>query len=173
MRPIADWPTTTALASARLEMQPLQTHDAEELAELFDDSRLHEFIGGSPDSADELRVRYTRQVVGHSPDRSERWFNWILRHRSTGSAVGTVQATVADRTGVIVAEVAWIVAVGHQHQGYARESAATMVAWLREQGAETIIAHIHPDHRASTAVARALGLTPTDQVVDGELRWVG
>ena len=34
-----------------------------------------------------------------------------------------------------------------------------------------MIAHIHPEHRASQRVARAVGLVPTTQVVDGEVRW--
>ncbi len=47
-----------------------------------------------------------------------------------------------------------------------------MVAWLREQRAG-IVAHIHPDHQASAAVARAVGLAPTSTLEDGELRWEG
>jgi RimJ/RimL family protein N-acetyltransferase len=34
-------------------------------------------------------------------------------------------------------------------------------------------AHVHPDHGASSAVARALGFSPSDVVVDGEIRWTG
>lgn len=36
---------------------------------------------------------------------------------------------------------------------------------------DTLVAHIHPDHHASAAVATALGLTPTDLWYDGERRW--
>jgi RimJ/RimL family protein N-acetyltransferase len=35
------------------------------------------------------------------------------------------------------------------------------------------VANIHPDHGASAAVARHLGLAPTDEFDDGEVRWVG
>jgi hypothetical protein len=37
--------------------------------------------------------------------------------------------------------------------------------------AVAVIAHIHPDHQASAAVAAAAGLTPTDERHDGEVRW--
>jgi RimJ/RimL family protein N-acetyltransferase len=47
-----------------------------------------------------------------------------------------------------------------------------MVAWLRAHGVDEIAALIHPDHTASSNVARRLGLTPTDDRVDGEVRWV-
>jgi len=72
--------------------------------------------------------------------------------------VGTVQATVteqsADQAGLL-AEVAWVVAAPHQGYGYARDAAGAMVAWLREQGVATVVAHVHPDHRASQGVASA------------------
>lgn len=46
-----------------------------------------------------------------------------------------------------------------------------MVSWLAEQGASRIDAHIHPEHGASAGVARNAGLTPTDDMVDGEVVW--
>lgn len=36
-----------------------------------------------------------------------------------------------------------------------------------------MIAHIHPEHAASHAVALRCGLRPADEVVDGEVRWTG
>jgi RimJ/RimL family protein N-acetyltransferase len=91
----------------------------------------------------------------------------MLRRRDTGEMVGTVQATV---TGV-VAELAWVVAVPHQGQGYAREAALAVRDRLRDDGVTRFTACIHPDHVASAGVARALGLAPTGTVVDGEIRW--
>lgn len=34
------------------------------------------------------------------------------------------------------------------------------------------VADVHPDHAASQAVARSLGLVASGEVVDGEDRWV-
>jgi hypothetical protein len=48
-----------------------------------------------------------------------------------------------------------------------------MGAWLREQGVATVVADVHPDHRASQGVARAVELTPTGITVDGEIRRQG
>ena len=125
------------------------------------------FIGGRPATEAELRERYTRQVAGHSSDGSEAWLNWVVRRRDGGELVGTVQATVSGST----AELAWVVAVAHQGRGYAREAATAVQTWLRTTGVSEFLAHIHPDHAASAGVARALGLAPTDTVVDGEIRW--
>jgi len=82
-------------------------------------------------------------------DGSERWFNWVVRHRASGAAVGTVQSPVTSHDGVPGADVAWVIASAHQHRGYAREAAAAMAAWLRQQGADVITAYVHPDHEAS------------------------
>lgn len=59
----------------------------------------------------------------------------------------------------------------HQGRGYATEAATAMVAWLRADGVGCVMADVHPEHHASNAVARRLGLAPTGEIVDGELRW--
>ncbi|MGH3779611.1 MAG: GNAT family N-acetyltransferase [Pseudonocardiaceae bacterium] len=121
----------------------------------------------------ELRRRYTRQVVGQSEDGSEWWLNWVVRRRDDLGAVGYVQATVTRIPGGFQAEVAWVIGTRHHHQGFAQAAAALMVGWLRQCGVPTIVAHIHPHHHASAVVARSIGLTPTRQVEDGEVRWQG
>lgn len=94
-----------------------------------------------------------------------------MRRCCDRQAVGAVQATVAETGDGLSAEIAGVVATAHQGRGYAREAAEAMVSWLREQGAGNIVAHIHPDHQASAAMARAVGLAPTSTLEDGELRW--
>jgi RimJ/RimL family protein N-acetyltransferase len=66
-----------------------------------------------------------------------------------------------------------VVSTKQQRQGFAKEAAQALLAWLRERGVASVIAHVHPQHQASMAVARALGLAPTDTVADGEVRWEG
>ncbi len=161
------------LASERLELELLRPEHADEMAPLLDDPALHTFIGGKPATAEELRDRYERHAVGRSPDRSEVWLNWIVRRRDSGQVVGTVQATASEQHGKLAAEVAWVVGTAHQRHGYAKEAARLMVEWLQRQGVEVVIAHVHPRHEASMAVARAVGLSPTSGVVEGEVRWQG
>ena len=87
------------------------------------DERLHRFIGGRPATDDELRDRYNRLVAG--PSRPEEvWFNWIVRRRSDGQALGTVQATVVTDDGQSIASIAWVIGVDWQNQGFASEAAA-------------------------------------------------
>lgn len=168
---IDDVPGVQHLSSDRLDLEPLRFEHADEIAPLLDDAELHTFIGGEPATRDELRARYARQVVGRSPDGSQRWLNWVVCRRDNGRAVGTTQATIGEQDGALTADIAWVIGTSQQRQGYAREAAKVMVRWLRHQGVEVVVAHVHPHHQASMVVARAIGLAPTDTVVDGEVRW--
>ena len=94
-----------------------------------------------------------------------------MRPEPDGPIVGTVQATVTVEDDRLVAEVAWVVATGHQGRGYAKAGTSAMVEWLRAQGVLVLVAHVHPDHRASQGVAASVGLANTGAVVDGEERW--
>jgi RimJ/RimL family protein N-acetyltransferase len=161
------------LESRRLILEPLRVEHAQEMAVTLDDQALHTFTGGEPATVDELRRLYERQVVGHSPDGTQSWLNWVLRRRDDAAPVGLMQATVTGPADRPEAEVAWVVGTAQQHQGFAREAAQLIVGWLREHGAAVIVAHIHPDHRASEAVAESVGLAATAQMVEGEVRWTG
>ncbi|WP_328871595.1 GNAT family N-acetyltransferase [Streptomyces sp. NBC_00287] len=151
------------LRTPRLDLLPLRVEHAEEMAAVLADPALHTFIGGSPLAPEDLPARYERLVAG-SPDPEVSWCNWVLRLRAEGCLVGTVQATVTAQA----AEIAWVVGTPWQGRGLASEAARTLVDGL---AGRTVVAHIHPDHTASAAVARAAGLAPTDEWQDGEVRW--
>jgi RimJ/RimL family protein N-acetyltransferase len=157
----------SSIDTSRLLLEPRRVEDPDEMAGLLDDASLHRYTGGRPETCEELRVRYARQVAG----ASRGWPNWIVRQRDTSAIVGTVHATLFDDHGRGAAELSWIVISSQQGKGYAREAAAGMVAWLREHGVESFVAHVHPEHAASIAVARGLGMTPGASRGDGEVRW--
>jgi RimJ/RimL family protein N-acetyltransferase len=154
----------------RVVLLPLRLEDADEMVGVLSSPDLYAFTGGEPPGRETLRERYARLVVGHSPDREQEWLNWVVRVKGDqGAAVGTVQATVLRAGGR--AEVAWIIGADRQGQGYGSEAAAAMTHALIAAGVPIVVAHIHPDHVASQAVARSCGLTPTELFHDGERRW--
>ncbi|MET9265812.1 GNAT family N-acetyltransferase [Amycolatopsis sp. NPDC004079] len=157
--------TAQLIETARLDLLPLSVSHAEEMASVLSDPALHTYIGGAPDSLAALRSRYRRMTAG-SPDPAVSWLNWVIQVRDSGLA-GTVQATVSGS----VAEIAWVVGTPWQGRGIATEAARGLVGWLLSQPVDAIIAHIHPENRASAAVAAAAGLTATDEWQDGEIRW--
>ncbi|GAA1964893.1 GNAT family N-acetyltransferase [Kitasatospora viridis] len=154
------------IRTERLTLLPLLVEHAREMATVLADPALHRFIGGEPDNAPALLARYRRLVAG-SPDPAVSWCNWVVQ--MDGSLTGTVQATVTD--GGTTAEVAWVVGTPWQGRGIAREAARGLVGWLAGHGVRTVLAHVHPEHHTSAAVAAAAGLAPTERWQDGERRW--
>ena len=139
------------------------------MAVVLADDELYDFIGGAAPTVGELRERYRRQVAGRSDDGTETWHNWIVRRRADELAVGTVQATITD--GGRTAEIAWVIGVPWQGQGYASEAASGLIDRLQQLGVRTVTAHVHPGHGASAAVATRAGLAPTEVIEDGERVW--
>jgi RimJ/RimL family protein N-acetyltransferase len=161
------------ITTQRLDLLPLEVEHAEEMAAVLSDPALHSFTGGAPDTPDALRARYQRMIAG-SPDPAVSWLNWVIRLRDDACLTGTVQATISPAgrgTEATEAEIAWVVGTPWQGRRIAGEAARGLVDWLSRQPITTVVAHIHPDHRASADVATAAGLTPTDQWQDGEIRW--
>ncbi len=155
-----------AIDTPRLRLEPLTADHASEMVSVLASSELYRYTGGSPPTIEELKRLYEFQVSG-SPRSEEWWLNWVIR--ADGGACGYVQATVVEG----VADVAWVVGIGWQGKGYAKEAAAGMVDWLARHGVASLSADIHPQHVASQRVAAALGLEPTDVFIEGERRWVG
>ncbi|WP_432154036.1 GNAT family N-acetyltransferase [Streptomyces tricolor] len=159
-----------AIGTARLDLLPLRVEHAEEMATVLSDPALHSFIGGTPVTPQALRSRYRRMTAG-SPDPAVSWLNWVIRLRDESCLTGTVQATVGPSGHGPLAEIAWVVGTPWQGRGIATEAARGLVARLGRRSVHTVVAHIHPGHRASAAVATAAGLTPTDAWHEGEVRW--
>lgn len=159
------------IEGGRIVLTPLAAGDAEEMTGVLAGEQLYAFTGGHPPTAGELQARYARQVAGRSADGREEWRNWIIRRAADRQAVGFVQATITGRAGEEVAEIAWVIGLAWQGNGYAGEAARALVAWLDDRGVAAIQAHIHPGHAASAAVARGAGLRPAGQFDDGEQLW--
>jgi RimJ/RimL family protein N-acetyltransferase len=159
------------LETERLRLVAVRAADAEEMAVVLGDARLHEFTGGSPLNALELRSQYQRWAAG-SGKPGELWLNWIVRLRATGEAIGFVQTTVTQlRRSRPVAEVAWVIGVPWQGRGFAAEAAGALVRWLSHAGVTDVTACIHPQHRASERVAERCGFTLTSGMIKGERVW--
>ncbi|MFE9793868.1 GNAT family N-acetyltransferase [Streptomyces goshikiensis] len=156
------------IAARRLDLLPLAVGHAAEMALVLADPALYAFTGGTPLPPEALRARYARLVAG-SPDPAVVWCNWVVRLRQDGRLIGTVQATLTparDR-----AELAWVVGTPWQGHGYGAEAARALAEWLTALPVGRLVAHVHPDHHASAAIAAACGLTGTRHRQDGEVRW--
>ena len=132
------------------------------------DPELYRFTGDSPPSLEVLEHRYRAQVIG-PPAKRGGLAQLDPQTRRIEDAIGFVQATVIGDS----AELAWVVGLAWQGQGYATEGAQAMRDWLAAMGTTQFTAHIHPDHVASGKVATAIGLRRTNEMdSDGEVIWV-
>jgi RimJ/RimL family protein N-acetyltransferase len=162
-------PTALTLTTAHLILEPSTARDASELFDVLNDTRLYTYTGGAPQTLEDLRTRYLRLETQRSPDGSEAWLNWTIRLQATRRAIGTLQATVTSEG---IATVAWVIGYEWQHRGYATESAHALIGWL--MSLDTLLevrAFIHPQHEASSRIARACSLQLTSELVDGEVVW--
>ena len=153
------------LESDRLVLSPMVRDDAEDLFGLLRDPALRRFTGGAPPaSADDLREGIGLRESRRSPERDELWLNWTLRLRSSGEAVGYVQAGVGERG----ADLAWVVGTPFQNRGYATEAGRRAADWIYEQfEVSELRAAIHPDHAASRKVAARIGMQPSGEITAG------
>jgi RimJ/RimL family protein N-acetyltransferase len=159
------------IETSRLRLVALRPEHAMEMAAVLADPGLYTFTGGTPPRPDELRARYERWNEGSSSPGVS-WLNWVIWFREQRRLVGTVQATISLADEGRVAEVAWIVGGLWHGRGIATEAARALAAWLRTQSVDLVVAHIHPDHDASSAVAAAAGLAPTEHWQEDERRWL-
>jgi RimJ/RimL family protein N-acetyltransferase len=158
------------IGTNRLRLVPIEPGHAGEMARVLADPALYAFTGGSPLSAGALRERYQRLAAG-APEPGVTWANWVIQDRGSGRLAGYVQATITAGEHGPEAEVAWVVGSAWHGRGLATEAARGLAGWLAGHGVATIVAHIHPDHHASAAVAAAVGLKPSGGWHDGEQRW--
>ncbi|HET6967688.1 MAG TPA: GNAT family N-acetyltransferase, partial [Ornithinibacter sp.] len=159
---------TRPLRGHGLVLEPLAPAHAPEMVGVLSDPGLYRFTGGAPPTLGELEGRYARHADG-SGDPGEEWHTWVVRLGDDGPAVGYVQATVRPAEGL--AELAWLIGSPWQGRGLARDAASVVIDEVATRGVPLVVAHIHPDHTASQRVAAAIGLEPTDRLVDGEMEW--
>ncbi|MFO7700568.1 MAG: GNAT family N-acetyltransferase [Acidimicrobiia bacterium] len=156
---------TESIRTARLTLTPLDVADALEMVGVLSDASLYTFTGGAPPTLGQLEDLYRAQSAG-APSGGEIWHNWVLR--LDGTAIGYLQATVKGDS----ADLAWVVGSPWQGSGYATEASKAVRDWLADRDTARFSAHIHPDHRASQAIATRLGLQPTGRLDDqGEMIW--
>ncbi len=162
-------PSLRRLRTRRLDLEPVRTEHAEELAHALCDPSLHAYTGGRPLTPEEWRTRLTAWARGRSPDNAESWWNWVVRVRESGQVIGYVQATVTAAE----ATIAYVIGTPWQHVGYATEATRALIDHLEAaRTSERLVAWIVPGHAASERVARAGGLSPTERYdEDGERAW--
>ena len=156
------------MRSERLDLVPITRDHAPAMFEVLKDPALYEYVSGSPPADVAVLARqYEFWEERRSRDRSELWLNWAIRLNNRRQLIGHLQAGILPDH----ADMAWVLGVPWQHQGYATEAAKAAVDFLLGLGLRQIRASINPNHAASINVAERLGMRRTNEFSDGELIW--
>jgi RimJ/RimL family protein N-acetyltransferase len=132
------------------------------------DGALYQFTGGEPPgSVEDVEVWFSSLETRLSPDGSEQWLTWIVQLIESSVSIGYVQATINESK----ADLAWLIGVNWQAQGYATEATRVLMRWLTDNHVCQMTAHIHKTNKASQRIAGSLGLTRSGCVEDGEEVW--
>ncbi len=143
------------IETARLRIRSWRATDRPAFAAMATDAELMRFItDGVPMSPEQIDAGLARQAahlreVGLCMGAAEL--------RASGEIIGVIGLQPVDRDEAI--DIGWWVRREHQRQGYAREAATGLCAFLQQHYPGTpIAASIHPDNIASQGVARSIGL---------------
>jgi RimJ/RimL family protein N-acetyltransferase len=135
---------------------------------LLSDRQLYQFTGGEPPGSQaDVAKWFTALESRLSPDGAERWLTWIVQLVESSVSIGYVQATVKEGN----ADIAWLIGIDWQGQGYATEATRSLVDWLNENQIYNRTAHIHADHLVSQRVAFSLGLHRSGLLHEQEEIW--
>ncbi|OLF13943.1 hypothetical protein BLA60_01805 [Actinophytocola xinjiangensis] len=159
------------IVTHRLLLTRIAERDTADLVAMLIKPEVHEFIGGMTLTPLEA-TQWVRRWIRGSANPDVLWINYVARRSPGDQFVGLAQATVTlgqDHTGC---ELAYLVDPPAQHQGYGTEMMRGFHAELRDTlRPGEFTANILPGHTASEGVAKAVGLAPTTELVDGERVW--
>lgn len=140
---------TPTLETPRFILRPMAPED---VAALF------------PTFADEDAMRWWARAKFESEAELAEWLldpgwtgrSWAAVPKAGGPAVARFIAKTAERE---IAEIGYLVALGHQGQGIAREGLAAVIDLMFAEGHRKVFADVDPDNAASNRVVEALGFT--------------
>jgi RimJ/RimL family protein N-acetyltransferase len=158
-----------AIATPRLDLEPLRLAHAETCYASFADPSLYRYIDlPMPADASELRERFAGWRRGSGkPD--EVWLNWIAFERGSGRAAGWFQATVRAADGK--ACIAYLVFGAFQRRGVASEAVRALAGRLfAATGVTLIVAQTDERNEASRRAALAAGFVADSQPFASTLR---
>jgi RimJ/RimL family protein N-acetyltransferase len=155
------------ITSARLVLEPVTPAHAAAMFSGLQDKRAYRYMPEEPpETVDALQARYANLATGLSPDGTELWLNWMVRHGP--DYVGYVQATVINAAQAVL--VAYHIFPEMWRRGYGREAVAAMLAAVTARhGLVEARAYIDTRNTASIALVESLGFTLRDTIANADV----
>lgn len=141
------------LETERLIMRPFAETDLDDYAEMCADPEVMHFLGGRTFTRMES-WRHIAAQLGHWQLRG--YGQWAVVRRDTGEFIGRVG--FLNPEGWPGFELGWTLARSAWGHGFATEAARRALDFaFKELDRDDVISLIHPENRASLAVAQRLG----------------
>lgn len=147
------------LETERLILRPHRVEDFDDLAAMWADPKVVEFITGKPSTASDSWSRLLR-YIGHW--QALGFGYWAVTDKETGAFLGEVGFAdfKRDMTPSLggVPEAGWVIATAAHGRGLATEAVARIHQWAdAERDWPKTACIFDPDHTASHNVARKIG----------------
>jgi RimJ/RimL family protein N-acetyltransferase len=142
------------LETERLLLREYRPEDFEAFAAIMGDAEVARYLpGGHPMSRIDA-WRFVAACIGHWTLRG--YGTWVVERKSDGAMMGRIGLIHPETWPGL--EVGWTLGRPYWGQGYATEAAEASLryAFLTLPGDE-VISTIHPENKASQAVARKIG----------------
>lgn len=158
------------ITTERLVLRPIESDDAEDLAERRCDPTTAKFQGWTvPFSLEKARALVEGCVAAGGPSPGN-WYQAVVVEQATQRTVGDVAVHLSDNAKT--AEIGYTLHSWSRGKGYATEAAAALCRYLvRELAVHRIEATTHPDNVASIRVLERLGFQA--EGIRRESYWVG
>ena len=157
--------TPPSIVTSRLTLEPLGAAHAERLFEPFSDLALYKFLPSDPPaSLQAMRERYRRLEMRRSPDGTQLWLNWAVKHPS--AYAGLVEATVNKDAS---AHIAYFTFRNFQRQGLASEAVEAVLMHLKNDvGVDRALALVDTRNEASWRMLERLGFERHKLIKDAD-----
>src|SRR5262245_59084017 len=149
------------IESKRLRLRAFTIDDWEPYAEMYADQSFVRYLGGKPLTKEEVWENVA-VILGHWALLG--YGIWAIERLDTGELVG--RAGLLNLPGWPDVEVCWALSPSVYVNGYGNEAARASIVWAFEEVClHRLISLIHPENRASEAVALRLGEAYREQII--------
>lgn len=151
-----------------ITIRPLEVADAGAMFAELQDLRTCTFIDERPpESLEQLQKRYGVLCGGAPPERGERWLNWIILNAESDAPLGTLQATIDEKTQR--ASIAYMLLPKMWGRGIASRATQWLLDRLRDDYEVTEAqVEIHEHNARSLNLARRLGFADVERRREGD-----
>ena len=153
------------LETERLIFRKLKIEDAEDLYRIYSNPETLKFMGGAPDSIEEVRGNIQKQIENYYDTYGFGLWATVLKENNL--LLGRCGFLFQEIEGTKTPELAYLLDYNYWGRGLATEAAKSIVKFgLEHYKFNRIIAVINPQNTASIHVAQKIGMSFVKEIAN-------